>query len=334
MTDWGLWLHAVRPADDLADLAAAAEDLGASAILVADEGTDRDLYVTLTALALRTRRVLLFSAVTNPHTRHPVATAAAFAALAEIAPGRIVAGFGAGGSRVLPPLGLRPSRPLTSLIEAVDVVDRLLAGEVVEHNGSFAVHGARLSWSPGKLPIALAARGPKAEAFASARADWLLLTGRAVAGLPALVDRVRAAGLAARGRAPALVWNPTAAWADEAIAELRSHLAYMAVDFPPAEQAELGLDHELVARLRETVNTRGAHAAAALLPDHVLAKRAIVGTRSDVVARLADLTARLHPDLLVFSLDRYAVDGIAALATLAADISSASPSAPLAAPAP
>jgi 5,10-methylenetetrahydromethanopterin reductase len=332
VTDWGLWLHAVRPADQLADLASAAEDLGASAILVADEGTDRDLYVTLTALALRTRRVLLFSAVTNPHTRHPVATAAAFAALAEIAPGRIVAGFGAGGSRVLPPLGLRPARPLTSLIETVDVVDRLLAGEVVEHSGSFEVQGARLNWSPGRLPIALAARGPRAEAFASTRADWLLLTGRTVAGLPALVDRVRAAGVAARRPAPALAWNPTAAWSNEAIAELRSHLAYMAVDFPPAERAELGLDDDLVAHLRETVNMRGAHAAAALLPDHVLAKRAIVGTRPEVVTRLADLTARLHPELLVFSLDRYSVDGIAALATLAADL--ASVAAPLAAPAP
>jgi 5,10-methylenetetrahydromethanopterin reductase len=323
MTGWGLWLHAVRPADELGELAAAAEGLGASAILVADEGTDRDLYVTLTALALRTRRMLLFSAVTNPHTRHPVATAAAFAALAEIAPGRIVAGFGAGGSRVLPPLGLTPPRPLSSLIEAVDVVDRLLAGEVVEHAGTFEVHGARLAWSPGRLPIALAARGPRAEAFASARADWLLLTGRTVAALPALVDRVRAAGLAARGRAPSLVWNPTAAWTDEAIAELRSHLAYMAVDFPPAERAELGLDDDLVAQLRETVNTHGAHAAASLLPDHVLAKRAITGTRTEVVTRLTDLTARLRPDLLIFSLDRYAVDAIPALAALAADVTPA-----------
>ena len=37
------------------ELAAAAEALGAAAILVADEGTDRDLYVTLAALAQRTR---------------------------------------------------------------------------------------------------------------------------------------------------------------------------------------------------------------------------------------------------------------------------------------
>src|SRR6185503_20379737 len=159
---WGLWLHAERPLTELAALAEAAEGLGAAAILLADEGTDRDLYVTLAALAQRTRRVLLIGAVTNPHSRHPVATAAAFGALAELAPGRVVAGFGAGGSRVFGPLGLRPARPFTALRECVEVVDALLGGEIVEHVGEFEVHGG-LSWTPGRLPIAVAGRGPRVE---------------------------------------------------------------------------------------------------------------------------------------------------------------------------
>jgi hypothetical protein len=39
---WALWLHAVRPVPDLVGLARAAEDLGAYALLLADEGIDRD----------------------------------------------------------------------------------------------------------------------------------------------------------------------------------------------------------------------------------------------------------------------------------------------------
>src|SRR5882672_11711162 len=66
-TRWGVWLHAVRPVPRLAELAEAAEGLGAAAILVADEGTDRDLYVTLAALAQRTHSALLMAAVTNPY---------------------------------------------------------------------------------------------------------------------------------------------------------------------------------------------------------------------------------------------------------------------------
>ncbi len=132
-TGWGVWLHAVRPVAELVTLAGAAEALGAMAILVADEGTDRDLFVTLAAIAQRTRQVLLFGAVTNPHSRHPVTTAAAFASLAELAPRRVVAGFGTGGSRVFGPLGLAPARPYTALVECVDIAQALWRGERVEH---------------------------------------------------------------------------------------------------------------------------------------------------------------------------------------------------------
>ena len=62
---WGLWLHAVRPLPELAALAHVAEEAGASAILVADEGTDRDLYLTLAAIAQHTTR-------THFPGRHPV----------------------------------------------------------------------------------------------------------------------------------------------------------------------------------------------------------------------------------------------------------------------
>lgn len=292
-THWGVWLHAVRPVAELAELAAAAELLGAAAILVADEGTDRDLYVTLTALALRTRQVLLFGAVTNPHSRHPVASAAAFAALAELAPGRIVAGFGAGGTRVLGPLGLAPRRPLSALMECIDVVDELLRGQVVDHAGEFAARGAALPWSPGPLPIAIASRGPRGESFAAERADWILLAGRAIDTVPALVSRLRTAGLAARGRAPAIAWNANAAWTPAMIEELRAHFAYMSIDMPPAERA--------------------------LTLDQHVERYAVTGDRALVVARLAALCAQVQPELLVFDADDYSVAFLERAARVALD---------------
>src|SRR5712691_7846678 len=203
-TGWGVWLHAVRPANELAALAAAAEGLGATAVLVADEGTDRDLYVTLAALALKTRRVLLVGAVTNPFSRHPMATAAAFAALAELAPGRIVAGFGAGGSRVFGPMGLSPRRPFTALVECLDVVQALWRGQVVNHAGEFVLQGASLPWSTGPLPVAIAGRGPRVERLAAERGDYVLLAGRAIDKVGPLVADLRATGTIARGRAAAI----------------------------------------------------------------------------------------------------------------------------------
>jgi 5,10-methylenetetrahydromethanopterin reductase len=316
-THWGMWLHAVRPLPELADLAAYAEEQGAAAILVADEGTDRDLHVTLAALALRTRTALLIAAVTNPYSRHPVATAAAFASLAELAPGRIVAGFGAGGSRVLHPMAIDAVRPFSALRDTIEVVDALLDGKVVDHAGEVSVRGASLPWSGGRLPIAVAGRGPRAEALAAERADWVLLAGKSVAGVEALVARLRAGGLAAGGRPPAIAWNPVAGWTDALVDEVRSHLAYIAVDLPPTDRPALGLDDDLVDRLRSTVIADGPEAAGPLVPQAVVDHYAIVGDRSSVAARLAELVARMGPELLVFDAGDYSaafVDEIAALA--------------------
>jgi 5,10-methylenetetrahydromethanopterin reductase len=313
---WGIWLHAVRPLPELAALAEAAETLGAAAILVADEGTDRDLHVTLAALAHRTRRVLLVGAVTNPYTRHPLTTAAAFASLAELAPGRVVAGFGAGGSRVLVPLGLHPDRPFTVLRECVEAVAALLRGGTVDHNGTFEAHGA-LSWCPDAVAIAIAGRGPRVERFAAERADWVLLAGRPVSGVAALVERLRACGLAARGRAASIAWNPNVAWSDELRSDVRQHFAYMAVDMPPAERAALGLDDDLTARLRETFAMRGAEAAARLIPDTVLDRYAVTGDRAQVAAHLAELKRVVAPELFVFDANDYSVSFLEELAVVA-----------------
>jgi len=290
-TRWGLWLHADRPLAVLSELAGTAEDLGAAAILVADEGTDRDLYITLAALADRTTRVLLMGAVTNPHSRHPVATAAAFASLAELAPGRIVAGFGAGGTRVFDPLGLRPARPFTALRECVDVVDSLLRGHTVSHRGEFIAQ-AQLPWSASALPIAIAGRGPRVERLAAERADWVLLAGRPIGGAADLVRRLRALGVAARGRSAAIAWNPNVAWTPPMRDDVLSHLSYMLVDMPEGER---------------------------VAPAAVLERFAVTGSRSDVVQRLAQLRRDVAPELFVFDAYDYSVAFLHELADLVAE---------------
>jgi 5,10-methylenetetrahydromethanopterin reductase len=312
-------LHAVQPANELAALAAAAEDLGATAVLVADEGTDRDLYVTLAALALKTRRVLLFGAVTNPISRHPLATAAAFAALAELAPGRIVAGFGAGGSRVFGPMGLSPNRPFTALVECVDVVQALWRGQVVDHAGEFLLQAALLPWSLGPLPIAIAGRGPRVERLAAERADWVLLAGRRVDQVGLLVSHMRAIGTSVRGRSAAIAWNPTAAWTEPMVDQIRAHIAYMVIDMPVADRIALGLDDDQIVQLKERVNAHRIEAAAALIPDAALERYAVTGPRARVVARLAALCQQVQPEILLFDADDYSAAFLEDAAAVARD---------------
>jgi 5,10-methylenetetrahydromethanopterin reductase len=319
VTRWGVWLHAVRPPAELAELARAAEEIGAAAVLVADEGTDRDLFVTLAALAGRTRRILLFGAVTNPHSRHPLATAAAFASLAELAPNRVIAGFGTGGSRVFGPMGLAPRRPYSALVECIDAVEALWRGETVDHQGEFCLRSAALPWCPGKLPLAIAGRGPRVERLAGERADWVLLAGRAVVTVAHLIERVRDVGVTCRGRAPAIAWNPVAAWTDSMREDLRAHLAYMAVDMPPDDRRRLGLDGARAGELRGMVNSLGPAAAAKLICDDVLDAYAITGNRSRVVSRLAQLCATIRPELLVFDAQDYSVQFLESVASVAMD---------------
>jgi 5,10-methylenetetrahydromethanopterin reductase len=105
----GIRLPPCRPADEVAEAARRAEELGFDDVWVPDSQTLwRDAYAVLACVALRTTRVRLGTAVTNLVTRHPSVVAAAARTVAELAPGRFVLGIGVGNSSV-EPVGLRSS---------------------------------------------------------------------------------------------------------------------------------------------------------------------------------------------------------------------------------
>lgn len=316
MSGWAVWIHGIRPVKELVDVAREAEELGASALLIADELTERDIYVTLTAIATATERIPLVPAITNPHTRHPIATAVALATLEEVAPRRVVAGLGVGGNLIFGPMGKVPARPFTALAETVDVVDRLLSGEVVDHNGEFTVAHATIPWSSGRLPIAIAGRGPRVRGLAADKADWVILAGHPIEYAARFADelRVRAASL---GRDPLIVWNPSLAWRQQDIDALRGLYAFITVDLPAAEREELGITDEFIAKLQAEVHQRGHEAAAHLVPDSILARYSLSGDRDYVIGRLADEVERVRPSIVTFQAFEYTRAYVAEIARLA-----------------
>ena len=66
--------------------------------LVDQQNLCRDVYVMMTIAAQNTSRIQIGHGVTIPETRHPSVTANATATVAELAPGRIFLGIGAGGN--------------------------------------------------------------------------------------------------------------------------------------------------------------------------------------------------------------------------------------------
>ncbi|MDE0670108.1 MAG: LLM class flavin-dependent oxidoreductase, partial [bacterium] len=236
---WGVWFEPTQPVPRLVALAALAERLGAEVCLVADEGTERDVYVALTAIVTATESLVVGPAITNPFSRHPVTTAAAVATLAEMAPGRVWHGLGVGGSRVLAPLGLEPRRPYSALVEAFAANRRLLGGR--------RAGPASLGWFDGDVPMAVAGRGPRVQRFAAAEADWVILSAKALADLPETARTIRSAGGAR------IAWSAYLAYDDPERRRALRHFAYMALDAPAGVRRQVGLDELRAARVRRAM---------------------------------------------------------------------------------
>ena len=273
---WAVWLEPVRPVSELVELARRAEAEGASACFVADEGTDRDVWVALTAIVLGTDELIVAPAITNPFSRHPVTSAAAAASLAELAPGRVWHGLGVGGSRVLSPLRLSPAKPFSALRDALDTTQALLAGR--------SAGPARLAWVDGSrpVPVALAGRGPRVQALAAERADWVILSAEPIARLPETAGRLRANG--AR-----LAWSAYLAYDEGERRKVLGHFSYMALDAPPEIRAAAGLDDERVAQVRRAMLAGRLDEAAALLPDSLVDLYAIAGDDGECAAAIVAL---------------------------------------------
>ena len=101
--------------------------------------------------------------------------------------------------------------------------------------------------------------------------------------------------------------------------QIRAHFAYMVVDMPAADRTALGFDDDRIAQLKERVNSHRSEAAAALISDTVLERFAVTGSRSKVVARLAELREQVQPEILLFDADDYSVAFLEDAAALARD---------------
>lgn len=153
-----------------------------------------DVYVCLTAIALRTSHLQFAPGVTNPVTRHPAVTAGAIASVQAVSNGRAVLAIGRGDSS-LAYLGASPVR-LRAFERYIDLVQRYLRGEVVPFDqvvpsGEGMVPGfdrlavghvpagSQLLWlSPTwpKVPVEVTATGPKAIAVAGRLGERVQLT--------------------------------------------------------------------------------------------------------------------------------------------------------------
>ena len=134
--------------------------------------------VSLAATALaRTEMLTVGIGILPAVARNPAVTAMELATLANLAPGRVIAGIGHGVQEWMEQMGGRTSSPVTTLDEAITIVRRLLHGETVTFEGAqYTMSDVALHAPPESVPPVLAGvRGPKSLALAGRVADGVVL---------------------------------------------------------------------------------------------------------------------------------------------------------------
>jgi 5,10-methylenetetrahydromethanopterin reductase len=157
-------------AKDAVEWVKVAEATGFDIAGIADsQSLYRDVYAVEALVAVNTKTIRFGSRVINPITRHPAVAASAAATIEELAPGRTMVGIGTGDSSV-DNISVRPAKH-AELSAYVRTIRELLQTGRSIYNGAPCV----LTWFRGRIPIYLAASGPKTLQLAGEIADGVVI---------------------------------------------------------------------------------------------------------------------------------------------------------------
>lgn len=167
------------------ELGVLAEQLGFSDVWSSESG-GQDGVACLAAIAARTDRVRLGTAILPIFHRTPALTAMTAASLDDLAPGRFVLGLGLSTRFIVERwLGSSFDQPLQAMREYLTVMRDLLDGANVQFAGSaVTVGGFRLRPAPRRrVPLYVAALGPRACRLAGELADGVVFFLKTPAGV-------------------------------------------------------------------------------------------------------------------------------------------------------
>ena len=282
--------HGIESGPELREYGRLAEDAGFDSLWVTERYFHEETFSLLGFLGAVTERLKLGLGVTNPYTRHIALLAMASATLDRLCQGRFQLGLGRSEREVIQNrMGIPYGDARTHLEQTVRLVRALTAGErVTTPEGFFELHDVRLAIAPvqPRLPIYLAAIGPKALRLAGAIADGVLLNAYVPTGyVRYAVHTVRQAARET-GRNPDAVDiacmlvirptdNPSAQWAS-----LKQRLVRLLAE-PYVGEILLeqgGFDPAILGRLRSAATQEGEQAASHLISDEMVDAFYLVGS--------------------------------------------------------
>ncbi|MCW5746214.1 MAG: LLM class flavin-dependent oxidoreductase [Alphaproteobacteria bacterium] len=325
-----LWTTTVASPRGTMRVARQAEEAGWDGLLVVDsQNLSGDPYVALALAATVTSRLGLGTGVTNSITRHAAVTANSITSVNRVSNGRAVLGIGRGDS-ALAHLGRAPAR-LAQFERYLRQLQAYLSGDSVPFEEidipldaappmsvlelANAPAASRIAWiaEGAKVPVEVAASGPKVIAMSALHAERIMFTlGADVERIAWGIDlarRTRAqAGLDPDGIAFGAYVNcgchPDLGVARSLVRGGLTTFARFSVMHGQTSGPLSGQDRDVLHALRNAydmrAHTRGDSRQATTLTDAFIARFAIVGPPDVCIGRLQAL-ARLGLDKIATS---------------------------------
>ena len=291
------------PLSAVVDVARSAELEGVHGVWVTEAW--RSAFVPLTAIAAATERVTLGTYVINAYGHSPFITGMSAIDLDEASNGRLVLGIGSGNRYTnLLYQGIPTERPLTKMREYVELVRRFVRarpGDIVSYEGEIhSMTGCPPQVLPVRpaIPVYLAATFHRMIGVAGAVADGVAFGAlHAVDYLEDVVKPIAAEGAVAAGRDPAELRYAAAMFLsaddDREAARNAARIALCNLYAPkPHPHYDFLLRQQGYADVADTIarEVEGGHrdAAAGAIPDELLDRLAVTGTREECLRRIAD----------------------------------------------
>ena len=294
----------------------------------------RNSYACLTLAAMRSSRLTLGTAVTNPLTRHPAITAASTATVDEISGGRMILGIGA-GDRPLLALGMKPAS-VDSLRASIAAIRALWSGAHVDiEDPAFALHDAHLRIPAREdIPVYISASGPRTLELAGEVADGvILLVGLFPEALAWALEHIdRGAAKAGRDRPDIAVFAYGAIDENEerALGSARSIAAWFPQTAPVICELA-GLPAALIEEVRARYaggEFQEAAAAARLLPDDFVRRVALAGNVDQARGRIEAVLGAGADSVNVFPLGEGRMETVRAFRACVDEVAAARAAAP------
>jgi coenzyme F420-dependent glucose-6-phosphate dehydrogenase len=271
--------HELHPPSDLLELVHSAERAGFHAAMCSDhfhpwtEHQNESGFAWSWLGAALATTGLSYGTVCAPGQRyHPAIIAQAAATLASMFPGRFWLALGTGQNlNEHIDGGPWPDKPRrrARLLECVEVIRALWAGETVDHDGLVRVRRAKLYTRPHTPPKLLgAAITEETAAWVGSWADGLITVGNDAEGLRRVIDAFRGGG----GAGKPMVLQAAVSYAssdEEALAAAARHWPIAALDIQTLQDAPMPADLQRAADNVDPESLRAALRISSDLDRHV-----------------------------------------------------------------